>query len=143
MKTRIYGTELEEIATELNCTHDFTTDQSTYLEREYVGDHLLFGRYKEIFFEGVHIGYGDLRVPNPTSIYFDTEGLETIEMHFALSGKARTNSNNYKEEIQFDGNQHNVFYAFDFKGTLEWCASKSVSVFEVNLWPSFFEKYLP
>lgn len=143
MKTRIYGYELEELAIEAVYPESFKTDQSFYLEREYKADHLILeGAYKEIFFEGIHIGYGDFKLPRTTLIHFDTE-METIEMHFALEGKARARSKHFSKEVGFKTNQHNLIYACEFKGAIEWCGEKDMKVFEINLWPSFFEKYLP
>lgn len=143
MRTRIYGPELEELAIEVIHPESFRTDQSFFLERDYSASHLMLeGSYKEIFFEGVHIGYGDFRLPKPTLVYFDTD-METIEMHFALQGRARAHSRNFQKEIGFKANQHNLIYASEFKGAIEWCDEKDMKVFEINLWPSFFRKYLP
>ncbi|MEO1049741.1 MAG: AraC family transcriptional regulator [Bacteroidota bacterium] len=143
MKTRIYGSELEELAVEVTHPEAFQTDQSFFIERKYSGHHLMLeGTYTETFFEGVHIGYGDFRLPKPTLIYFDTE-METIEMHFALQGRASVHSKDFKKGLGFKSNQHNLIYASEFKGAVEWCAEEDMKVFEVNLWPSFFKKYLP
>ncbi|MEM9389939.1 MAG: AraC family transcriptional regulator [Bacteroidota bacterium] len=143
MKTRIYGAELEELGKEIIYPESFKTDRSHFSERQFQADHLMIeGSYKEVFFEGVHIGYGDFSLPRTTLVHFDTD-METIEMHFALQGNARAHSKNFKTDIGFKSNQHNLIYACEFKGAIEWCAEKDMKVFEVNLWPSFFEKYLP
>ncbi len=143
MKTRIYGSELEELATEVTHPNAFKTEQSFYMEREYKADHLMLeGSYKEVFFEGIHIGYGDFKLPRTTLVHFDTD-METIEMHFALLGNARAHTRDFEKQVSFKTNQHNLIYACEFKGAIEWCAEKDMKVFEVNLWPSFFEKYLP
>ncbi|MEM6830654.1 MAG: AraC family transcriptional regulator [Bacteroidota bacterium] len=143
MKTRIYGSELEELAIEVDYPNAFRPDQALFLERDYKADNLMMdGAYKEIFFEGVHIGYGDFSLSKPTLVYFDTD-METIEMHFALQGRARTHSGNFSKEVNFNANQHNLIYANAFKGAIEWCSEKDMKVFEINLKPSFFEKYLP
>ncbi|TRX54326.1 helix-turn-helix transcriptional regulator [Fulvivirga sp. M361] len=143
MKTRIYGSELQELVVETVYPECFRTDKSSFLERNYNAKHLLIeGSYREIFFEGIHIGYGDFKLPKTTSIYFDTD-METIEMHFALQGRARTSSKVFQREVDFNANQHNLIYANEFKGAIEWCAEKDMKVFEINLWPSFFTKYLP
>ncbi|MEM6734976.1 MAG: AraC family transcriptional regulator [Bacteroidota bacterium] len=143
MRTRIYGSELEELAVEVEYPTSFRTDQSFFMEREHKADHLrLEGFYKEIFFEGVHIGHGDFKLPKSMLVYFDTD-METIEMHFALQGRARAHSKSFQNEVRFKANQHNLIYTNEFKGAIEWCAEKEIKVFEVNLWPSFFKKYLP
>lgn len=143
MKTRIYGSELPELAIEVEYPEHFKTDESFLVEREYTADHLLMGgSYKEIFFEGIHIGYGDFQVPRPTLLYFDTE-MESIEMHFALQGRARSHSKDFPKEIEFKTNQHNLIYASEFKGAIEWSSDQYMKLFEINLWPPFFKKYLP
>jgi len=143
MKTRIYGSELEEIAVLADYPDAFQTDKQFCMEREYKADHLMLeGSYKEVFFEGVHIGYGDFKLPRTTLLHFDTD-METIEMHFALEGRARAHSKEFSKEAGFKTNQHNLIYAREFKGAIEWCGEQDMKVFEVNLWPSFFEKYLP
>ncbi|MEM6736995.1 MAG: AraC family transcriptional regulator [Bacteroidota bacterium] len=143
MRTRIYDYELQELAIEVAYPDAFRPDQSFFMERNYKADHSIFGgSFKEIFFEGVHIGYGDLNLPRPITIYFDSE-VETIEMHFALEGTARTSSNNFQREIGFRPNQHNLIYSSHFKGVIDCSTDKNIKIFEVNLLPSVFKKYLP
>ncbi|MEM9327902.1 MAG: AraC family transcriptional regulator, partial [Bacteroidota bacterium] len=138
MKTRLHGSDLQDLSIEIEHPRSFETEGEPLTEREYNANHLLIeGSYKEIFFEGVHIGYGDFRLPRPALVYFDTE-METIEMHFALQGRARTQADCFAKEVGFETNQHNLIYASEFKGAIEWCAEKDMKVFEVNLWPSFF-----
>lgn len=64
-------------------------------------------------------------------------------MHFALEGRARANAKSFSQEVSFTANQHNIIYAGGFKGALEWSGASDMRVFEVNLTPAFFEKYLP
>lgn len=144
MRTQISGSDLQELAIEIDHPDNFQTGDSLVLERNYQANNPRFmdGSYKEFFFEGIHIGYGDFRLPRTTLLHYDSE-MGTIEMHFALEGKARTNSNSFNKEVKFDANQHNLVYAHEFKGTIEWCSQKDVKVFEVNLWPSFFKRFLP
>ena len=143
MRTRIYAPELEELALQIDYPDSFKSDHSLIIEREYKMDQsVLDGSYKETFFDGMHIGYGNFRLPRPTLIHFETD-LETIEMHFALQGNAQVHSKNFTTEVAFKTNQHNLMYACEFKGSVEWCDITDMKVFEVNLWPSFFEKYLP
>ncbi|MGD1961107.1 MAG: helix-turn-helix transcriptional regulator [Fulvivirga sp.] len=143
MKTRIYGSELEELIKEVTYPDSFRTDQLHYIERRHTADHLMLeGSYQEIFFEGIHIGYGDFSLPRTTIVHFDTD-MESIEMHFAIQGNARSNSKDFKQGIGFQTNQHNLIYASGFKGGIEWCSEKDMKVFEINLLPSFFDRYLP
>ncbi|MEM8566128.1 MAG: AraC family transcriptional regulator [Bacteroidota bacterium] len=143
MKTRIYGSELEELIKEVTYPDSFRTDQLHYIERRHTVDHLMLeGSYQEIFFEGIHIGYGDFSLPRTTIVHFDTD-MESIEMHFAIQGNARSNSKDFKQGTGFQTNQHNLIYASGFKGGIEWCSEKDMKVFEINLLPSFFDRYLP
>lgn len=144
MKTRIYGSELEELAIEANYPESFVLPDGThYMERTYnTGLYIGQGQYKEIFFENVHIGYGDFNLKQPTLVYFDST-FETVEMHFALQGKARGHSDSFAENIAFGTNQHNLLYAYEFKGAIEWDSTENMKVFEINLRPAFFEKYIP
>ncbi|MEM7108564.1 MAG: AraC family transcriptional regulator [Bacteroidota bacterium] len=143
MKTRIYVSELEELTVKTIYPDSFNGVQSNVFEHEYKADHLMIeGSYKEIFFEGVRIGYGDFCLPRTTLLHFDTD-METIEMHFAIQGNARAHSADFDQDIRFRANQHNLIYACEFKGVIEWSARQDMKVFEVNLSPSFFEKYLP
>ena len=143
MKTRIYGSELPELAIEVEYPEVYDTENSFFVEREYTADHLLMGgSYKEIFFEGIHIGFGDFQLPKPTLVYFDTD-IESIEIHFALEGRGRSHSKDFPKQINFKTNQHNLIYASEFKGAIEWCSDRDIKIFEVNLWPTFFKKYLP
>lgn len=97
--------------------------------------------YKEIYFMGVHIGYGNLALNNKTIVSFESD-FETVEMHFALKGSNSTYFTNFSEEISFKPFQHNIMYANSLKGKMVWDC-KGFEVFEVNLSPSFFKKYLP
>ncbi len=143
MKTRIYAPELGELALLIDYPDLFKSDDAFVIERNYtIDESVMGGTYKEMFFEGIHNGYGDFRLPKTTLIHFDTD-LQTIEMHFALQGNAKVHSRNFTGQLGFSNNQHNLLYACEFKGSVEWSNEKDMKVFEVNLWPSFFEKHLP
>ncbi|MEM6842276.1 MAG: AraC family transcriptional regulator [Bacteroidota bacterium] len=143
MRTKIYGAELEELVIEVNYPDSFATSGAAYYEKEYTTAAFLgAGCYKETFFEGIHIGYGDFLLTEPTLAYFDTD-METVEMHFALGGLSRGCSPNFPQELSFEANQHNLIYACGFQGSIEWCAEESMKLLEINMQPSFLKKYLP
>ena len=126
MKTRIYGTELEELAIEVDYPESFVTPDHPYCEKEYSASAFLGeGFYKEVFFEGMHIGYGDFRLAQPTLAYFDTD-MEMVEMHFALGGLSRATSKDFTKEINFNANQHNLIYSCEFRGSIEWSAVENM-----------------
>lgn len=128
---------------EVEYPEGFQTGSSLFIEKEYRSKHsIVQGSYKEVFFDGIHIGYGDFMMPRTTFVHFDSE-FESIGMHFALQGRTRTNSKTFKKAFGFKANQHNLIYAKDFKGAIEWCSHDDMKIFEINLLPSFINKYLP
>ena len=143
MRTKIYGAELEELVIEVDYPDSFVTPGAAYYEKEYSTDRFLGeGTYKETFFEGIHIGYGDFLLSKPTVAYFDTD-METVEMHFALSGQVQTTDLQTRKQYNFSHNEHNIMYAADFKGQSTWSDNLDMEVFEINILPSLFIRYLP
>jgi AraC-like DNA-binding protein len=143
MKTKIYREDLAEMLIENNYPNYFIDEENTVSERIHQGD-FFFGKgeYREIYFEGIHIGYGTMALAQPTLIQFESD-FETVEMHFALAGSSFTTETNTSFEIAFAANQHNIIFAPGFKGKSEWAGEKEMKIFEVNLLPAFFKKYLP
>lgn len=97
--------------------------------------------YKEIYFDGVHIGYGDAVLSDRVLLGFETD-VESVEMHFAMLGKTTAITDNFKSAISFEASQHNIIYANSLRGNMIW-EPKIFKICEVNLAPSFFKKYLP
>ena len=97
--------------------------------------------YHELFIEGIHIAYGDMRLKNLTLLHFESD-FETIEMHFELMGSTETAiSNISKSPYNFQCNQHNILYAPAIKGAVTFSRGDS-KVFEINMAPSLLKKYL-
>lgn len=143
MKTRIYGADFNEMLIEANYPTWFKNENEAILERTFSAELFLGkGDYKELFFEGIHIGHGNLELSKNTIINFESE-FETVEMHFALNGTAVTTSEYFRDTIRFVPGSHNVFYTNGFRGETEWSAHSPLRVFEINMTPAFFEKYLP
>ncbi|MEL6483970.1 MAG: AraC family transcriptional regulator, partial [Bacteroidota bacterium] len=143
MKTRIYGADLNEMLVEADYPEWFKDESAAILERSFSAEIFLGkGGYKEVFFEGVHIGYGDLQIFNNTILNFESE-FETVEMHFALNGETVTESNYFNHTIKFLPGSHNVFYTNGFQGLSEWSSRTPLRIFEINMTPSFVKKYLP
>ncbi|MEM9078805.1 MAG: AraC family transcriptional regulator, partial [Bacteroidota bacterium] len=143
MKTRIYGADLNEMLVEADYPEWFKDESAAILERSFSAEIFLGkGGYKEVFFEGVHIGYGDLQLSNNTILNFESE-FETVEMHFALNGETIANSNYFDQTIKFVPGSHNVIYTNGFKGQIEWSAKSPLRIFEINMTPKFIKKYLP
>ena len=142
MKTRISQHDIEEFVLEASYPDQFDGKEEAVTERTYKTDPILGqGFYKEIFFEGIHIGFGDIALTNSLLIDFETD-FETIEMHFSFSPTS-VQSDDFAQGIDFCPNQHNLIYVNGFKGIAKWPGETNMKVFEVNLLPSFVEKYLP
>jgi len=143
MKTRLHSSDLQELLVENVYPANFISDKSGVEERVYPTESLFgTGFYKEIFFEGIHIGYGDIALAKPTQLFVESD-METVEMHFTLCGDTLTKNNDTGSLFEFGCNQHNIFYTNGFKGLSEWSNKSKMQVFEVNFLPTFFEKYLP
>ncbi|MEO2072381.1 MAG: AraC family transcriptional regulator [Zunongwangia sp.] len=99
------------------------------------------GYYKEIAFEGVHIGFGNVSLKDRIKLFFESD-LETVEMHFALKGKSNVCASSFKNNVRFQDHQHNIVYAKGICGEMIW-ESKELQLCEINLSPSFFNKFLP
>lgn len=141
MALNLYAADIPELV----ISTDYPKD-SFVKEKEY-GEHCLHinhplakGFYKEIFFDDIRIGYGDIALYQKTSVFFDTD-FETVEMHFALSGETNTVSKNFQKDILFQAHHHNIIYSDSLKGKMEW--NGMVNTFEINLSPAFFQRYLP
>jgi AraC-like DNA-binding protein len=98
------------------------------------------GEYREIYFDGIRIGYGNIELSKNTIVHFDAD-FENVEMHFALCGNTITKGNEIENEILFGCNQHNIIYSNSIKGSSEWSSCTAMKIFEVNLYPKFFNKY--
>lgn len=99
------------------------------------------GSYHEIYFGDIHIGYGTASLADKVLLNFETDH-ETVEMHFALKGRSSAASGNFSKNIDFSDCQNNIIYASGMEGTMEW-ESRNFELFEINLSPDFFKRFLP
>ncbi len=122
---------------------DFFSPEDGGVKESVVSIDLPPGRayYKEIYFEGVHIGYGNAKLSRRVIMNFESD-FETVEMHFALRGSSTATADSLKSGIHFDGNQHNLMYSNRLRGEMHW-KSADFLVFEINFSPGLFRKYLP
>lgn len=97
--------------------------------------------YKEIYFEGVHIGYGSALLAERVLLNFESD-FSSVEMHFALKGKSTARSERFTREVSFDAHQHNIIYANQMCGKMQW-ESEEFQLCEINLAPDFFLRLLP
>jgi AraC-like DNA-binding protein len=98
------------------------------------------GYYKEIYFEGVHIGFGSAILREKMQVCFESD-FETIEMHFSLKGKSTAIAENFDQKVSFETHQHNLVYTNSMCGKMNW-ESDQFQLCEINLSPSFFKKFI-
>ncbi|WP_246860233.1 hypothetical protein [Olivibacter sp. LS-1] len=99
------------------------------------------GYFQEIYFDGIHIGYGKASFTEKVFLSFESD-FETVEMHFALKGKSAAYSDRFGRSIGFESNQHNIIYANQMRGEMRW-ESKDIEICEINFSPAFFRRFLP
>lgn len=142
MTLRLYDKDLNTVFLEKEFTNPFYAPESGIEERTtYMNKPLGDGFYKEIFFKGVHIGFGNVSLPKKLLFTFESD-YETIEMHFALNGAGRATAASFPKAISFARHQHNIIYANELCGKMEW-EGNDFHICEINLTPSFFQKFLP
>lgn len=108
----------------------------TYLKPPYGN-----GFYHEICFENVHIGFGNVSLDHKILLYFEAD-FDSVEMHFSLKGKSAALSDNFSNTVSFDSYQHNIIYAHQMSGRMEF-DGQEMQILEINLAPDFFKKFLP
>ncbi len=144
MKVRLHNRDFTDLILEQHYPEGFRVPDDKMVIDRTINASLLGcgGAYREIFLENIHIGYGDLHMYRPTEVYFETEG-ETVEMHFALLGETQAQDAETKQSYAFGYNHHNIFYAGGFRGCADYSTQQNIKIFEVNLLPSFFKRFLP
>ena len=142
MNLRLYDNEknitlIEKEYPDWNISSEEGIIESTTFIEHYFGK----GFYKEIYFEGVHIGFGDTLLRNSVRLDFESD-FETIEMHFALKGKSTVSTNVLDKSVSFTPHQHNIIYANGMCGKMLW-ESDQFQLCEINLAPEFFKNSFP
>ncbi|CAM1357822.1 helix-turn-helix domain-containing protein [Tenacibaculum xiamenense] len=141
MGFKLYSDDIQEIVFESGqYTHSIDSVGTQELEMSY-DFKVANGWFKEIILDNFRINITNSNLVEKTNLFFEFTD-ETVEMHFTLQGSFTTSVNAIKKEYAANSNTHNIFYCNDIKGNIEWSGSE-MYVFEINLLPSFFEKYLP
>lgn len=99
------------------------------------------GFYHEICFENVHIGFGNVYLEKTMQLYLEAD-FDSVEMHFSLKGKSSAVSENFNRKINFESYQHNIIYAHQMAGQMEFDRG-DMQILEINLAPDFFKRFLP
>ena len=143
MRTKIYGTDINDMLLESEYPRFFQDTSEILTERSFTAEMFLGkGSYKEIFFDGIHIGYGDMSLANDT-IFLVEDDRERIEMNFSLSGNTFVDTPIYNNIVNIKTGYHNIFYAKEFKAKVSSSSKIPLQTLEINMVPSFFLKYLP
>lgn len=99
------------------------------------------GSYSEVFFEGMHIFFGDFRLKQKTKLRFESD-FEMINMHFSLCGICGSNMAkrpNFSNDSTT--NCHNIIYVPEVTTPLYFSAG-NVQMLEIHLSPKLFKKFL-
>lgn len=141
MKFRLRSTDLREIIYQRDLPGNFTTTgamEETEFEIGY-GDYA-GGYFREQWFEGIHILYGNLKINRDMRLKADNE-TPVIEMHFSLSGHKRAGFSNSTRDFMFSPGEHNLFYIPYFDGYFDsFEQKKTCETLEIHLSRSYFER---
>ncbi|MDQ1096898.1 MULTISPECIES: helix-turn-helix domain-containing protein [Chryseobacterium] len=145
MNLRLYDKEPGRILLERDYSDYFFSAEEN---KDQITEHLISidhfygkGFYREIYFDGVHIGFGKANLADKVLLGFESD-FETIEMHFALKGTKSAVSENFGGTVSFQSNLHNIIYANGMCGDMQW-ETNHISSCEINLSPKYFSRFLP
>ncbi|SFW57672.1 AraC-type DNA-binding protein [Sinomicrobium oceani] len=99
------------------------------------------GRYRELWFEGIHITYGVSHTIHDIKLKADCD-TPVIEMHFAISGSSSAGSSgNPASWATFNRGEHNLFYMPYFDGYFYHPRQKEPSeMLEIHLSEKFLKR---
>ncbi len=142
MKNRLSHRDYQDMAIENHYPNDFggleEVNERLQCGKFFFGQ----GEYKELFFKGIHIGYGTLSLKKPMRMEMECD-YQSVGMFFTFSGKMSTTESQTNLYIESMPNQHNIYFVNCFQGHTYWETNKNVQIFEINLIPELFLKYLP
>lgn len=142
MQLKLHQKDLKELVFEQDYPNDFETVDGGVIEQcYYIEKFFGVSSYREWYFEGVHIGYGNFHFKQPVTLYVESD-IETVEMNFLLSGTNVVELNSFQMP-DYHANQNSIFYSDGFDGNVHWKGGEPVCIFEVNLSTALFKRYLP
>lgn len=144
MKTKInlHTSDVAELMICRNYSDSITTLDNDSKEWDFhLNNTIGNGVYKESFYGDIRVGYGNIALAQKTLLDYESD-FETIEMHFLLNGYKTTHCKDLSRSAYFSPNQHNIFYLNNTKGQIEF-QENDIWLFEVNMSPGFFKRYLP
>ncbi|WP_159727728.1 helix-turn-helix transcriptional regulator [Sphingobacterium sp. 18053] len=119
----------------------FSVDTGIYESVTHLDTTFGKGFYKEVFFDGIHIGYGHAQLFKRMRFRFESD-FETVEMHFALKGNSQASGEMMPSGVNFETYQHNIIYGNSMCGQMDW-GNQEFQLCEINLSPEFFKRFLP
>jgi len=115
MGLKLHLKDFEDIMYESG-QHQYNIDEAGIHEMNINYDYKYFkGAYKEIILDNFKIGYGNSKLSQKTTLFFEFDE-ETVEMHFTLQGNSKTTINTLPNDLFVGQNSHNIFYCNDIKG---------------------------
>ncbi len=96
--------------------------------------------FNEIWFEGVHISYGQVLLKRNVELYAEND-TPVIEMHFSLAGRSKAQSLDSQNLFAFNDKQHNIYYMPSFEGTMSAEKHKEANqIFEIHFTEKYFKR---
>lgn len=142
MQLKLHQKDLEELLFEQDYPNDFETVDGEVIERcYYIEESFGVSSYREWYFEGVHIGYGNFHFKQPVTLSIESD-METVEMNFLLRGTHMAEFNSLRM-ADYSANQNTIFYSDGFDGDVHWKGEEPVCMFEIHLSTALFKRYLP
>lgn len=142
MTLKLYDTDLKELLISKEFPTGYYNQEGGVSEGfTEISHHFGQATFREIFFDGIHISYGNASLRQQTVLNFVTD-FESIEMHFTLRGYSSSLPDGFTKEVSFGAFEHNIIYSNGLKGQL-FFQSPEFEVFEINFSPAIFQKYLP
>lgn len=142
MTLRLYDNDISSLFLERDYAHASGSSEGGIQEyTTRIDNYIGKGYYHEVYFEGVHIGFGNALLSNKVLLCFESD-FETVEMHFALKGCSNATSDQFQRQIGFHAHQQNIIYANKLRGKMQW-ENEAIQLFEINLSPVFFKRFLP
>lgn len=143
MKTVISASELNDMYFESYKLISMYSSGEGYVERRFSAQIAKDpGMFREISFDGLSIGYGELTLSDHIELHYEKPA-NIVEMVFILSGKNLVRHDDIRHPFLLQANQHNILFLNRANGRQEWVSDESLKVFGISLTPEFFTNFFP
>jgi len=142
MKMRLTEANINEIFFERHFPENFNSSNGLEESKAQIQTHLGNAALHEIWFDGVHVCYGNMHLHEDLSVRIESDS-PIIEMHFGLSGYRQVSMAHSKQQFSFNAKQHNIFYMPSFDGYFESGKQPTTNEFlEVHFTEDYFRRFL-